>query len=50
VTEPERPDWLPTPALSTAIGALALLLLLPSLAVLLAVPRKILLLLGRTYR
>jgi len=33
-----------------AVMALALLLLLPSLAVLLAVPRKILLLLGRTYR
>ena len=32
------------------VMALALLLLLPSLAVLLAVPRKILLLLGRTYR
>jgi ABC-type glycerol-3-phosphate transport system permease component len=34
----------------SAVVALALLLLLPSLAVLLAVPRKILLLLGRTYR
>jgi multiple sugar transport system permease protein len=34
----------------SAVMALALLLLLPSLAVLLAVPRKILLLLGRTYR
>lgn len=33
-----------------AVMALALLLLLPWLAVLLAVPRKILLLLGRTYR
>ena len=33
-----------------ATVSLALLLLLPSLAVLLAVPRKILLLLGRTYR
>lgn len=33
-----------------AVAALALLLLLPSLAVLLLVPRKILLLLGRTYR
>lgn len=33
-----------------AVMALALLLLLPSLAILLAVPRKILLLLGRTYR
>jgi uncharacterized protein (DUF58 family) len=28
VTEPDRADWSPTPALSTAIGALALLLLL----------------------
>jgi ABC-type glycerol-3-phosphate transport system permease component len=34
----------------SAVMALALLLLLPTLAVLLAVPRKILLLLGRTYR
>jgi multiple sugar transport system permease protein len=34
----------------SAVMALALLLLLPWLAVLLAVPRKILLLLGRTYR
>ena len=34
----------------STVVALALLLLLPSLAVLLAVPRKILLLLGRTYR
>jgi len=34
----------------SAVMALALLLLLPSLVVLLAVPRKILLLLGRTYR
>lgn len=34
----------------SAVMALALLLLIPSLAVLLAVPRKILLLLGRTYR
>ncbi|HEX4727478.1 MAG TPA: hypothetical protein VH298_06750, partial [Jatrophihabitans sp.] len=28
MTEPDRSRWLPTPALSTAIGALALLLLL----------------------
>ncbi len=34
----------------SAVMALALLLLLPTLAVLMAVPRKILLLLGRTYR
>lgn len=34
----------------SGVAALALLLLLPSLAVLLLVPRKILLLLGRTYR